>query len=211
MYVPEAFRETSLEVLHGFIAANPLGLLVSMGARGPVVTPVPFVLAPDEGPFGTLRAHVSRANPHWRMLAEAPEALVLFQGPHAYVTPAWYAGKRETGKVVPTWNYVIVEASGQATVIHDADWLRRQISALTDRMERPRAEPWAVDDAPQPFVAAQVRGVVGIELPLAALEGKWKVSQNRPDTDRVRVAEGFAAEGAAAMAAEVAARVGPRR
>ena len=208
MYLPEFNREERLPVLHALIAANPLGLLISAGADGPVVTPVPFILSPDEGPCGTLRAHVARANPHWRLLGETPEALVLFQGPQAYVTPSWYAAKQETGKVVPTWNYVMLEARGRASAIEDPAWLRAQIGALTDAMEAGRAAPWAVSDAPEPFVAAQIRGIVGIEIPVASLVGKWKVSQNRPPPTSARVAEGLAA-GGEAMAAMAAARSAP--
>jgi transcriptional regulator len=207
MYLPEAFRETRPEVLEALIRAHPLGLLVSIGPEGPLASPVPFTLA-EGGARGVLRAHLARANPHWRALAEAPEALVLFQGPEAYVTPSWYATKRETGKVVPTWNYAMVEARGRATVIEDAGWLRAQVGALTATMEAARAEPWAVADAPEPFVAAQLRGIVGIEIPVESIEGKWKVSQNRPAADRRGVVEGLAAEGDEAMAALVAERDG---
>ena len=209
MYLPEAFRETRPEVLEALIRAHPLGLLVSVGPEGPLVSPAPFTLAPG-GAHGVLRAHLARANPHWRALGEAPEALVLFQGPEAYVTPSWYATKRETGKVVPTWNYAMVEARGRVAVIEDAGWLRAQIGALTERMEAARAEPWAVADAPEPFVTAQVRGIVGIELTVESLEGKWKVSQNRPAADRQGVVEGLAAAGDP-MAALVAERDAARR
>ena len=132
---------------------------------------------------------------------------MVFQGPEAYVTPAWYPSKREHGKVVPTWNYVLVEARGQARVIEDEAWLRAQIEALTRLRESGRAEPWAVDDAPAPFVGAMLRGIVGVEIAVATLVGKWKVSQNRPAADRRGVAEGLAAEGGpAAMARLVAER-----
>jgi transcriptional regulator len=205
MYVPEAFSETRLPVLHALIRAHPLGLLISGAPDGPVVDPVPFTLVADGG-LGTLRAHVARPNPHWRALREAPEAVVVFQGPEAYVTPEWYPSKRETGKVVPTWNYVVIEARGPATVIEDAGWLRAQIEALTALQESGRDHPWAVTDAPEPFVAAMLRGIVGIEIPIRAVVGKWKVSQNRPAADREGVVGGLAAEGDAAMAALVARR-----
>ncbi len=209
MYLPDAFRETSLPVLHALIRAHRFGLLISTGPDGPIVSPVPFTLEPDAGPHGTLRAHVARANPHWRALRDAPATLALFQGPEAYITPSWYASKRETGKVVPTWNYALVEARGEAAVTEDPAWLRAQIGTLTEAMETGRAEPWAVSDAPEAFVAAQIRGIVGIELPIAALSGKWKVSQNRPAADRRGVVEGLGAEGNAAMAALVAERAPP--
>jgi transcriptional regulator len=206
MYQPEAHRENRLPVLHDLIRAHPLGLLVSGGAAGLEANPVPFVLDPGQGAFGTLRAHVARANPHWRALAADGRCLVVFQGPEAYVTPAWYVSKREHGKVVPTWNYAIVEARGTARVIEDEAWLRAQIDALTVLREAGRADPWAVGDAPAPFVGALIRGIVGIEVPVEALAGKWKVSQNRPAADRDGVAAGLAAEGEAAMARLVAER-----
>lgn len=205
MYLPEAFAETRPDVLFALIRAHPFGLLVSTGPDGPLVSPVPFTLAADQGERGTLRAHVARANPHWRALADRPEALALFQGPEAYVTPSWYSSKRETGKVVPTWNYVMVEARGRAAAVEDPVWLRAQVEALTAAMEAPRPEPWAVADAPERFVASQLRGIVGIELPIAAIAGKWKLSQNRPAADRRGVAEGFAGQGDAVMAGLVGA------
>ncbi|MER2508937.1 FMN-binding negative transcriptional regulator [Amaricoccus sp.] len=205
MYQPDAFREDRADLLAALIRAEPLGLLVSAPGGLPVADPVPFLLDAEQGPRGTLRAHVARANPHWRGLAAAPDCLVVFQGPAAYVSPSLYATKRETGKVVPTWNYVVVQVRGRARVIEDAAWLRRQIDDLTRAREAGRAEPWAVADAPEPFVAAQIRGIVGIEIPIEAMTGKWKVSQNRPEADRIGVAEGLAGE-APAMAGLVAER-----
>ncbi len=192
MYQPPHFRETRLDVLHDLIRSEPLGLLVTNGPDGPIANPLPFLLDADT-PNGTLRAHCARANPVWREIQANPDlpVLVVFQGPQAYVTPSWYATKQETGKVVPTWNYVIVQARGRAAVFEDADWLSTQIRDLTERHEAAREEPWAVDDAPPEFVAAQVRGIVGIRIEIIALEGKWKVSQNRPAEDRARVATGY--------------------
>jgi transcriptional regulator len=198
MYLPDAFRETDPGVLHALIRAHPLGLLVSGGGELDA-NAVPFTLDPA-GPLGTLRAHVARANPQWRALRDDGRCLVVFQGPEAYVTPSWYPSKREHGKVVPTWNYVIVEARGVARIVEDAAWLRAQIEALTALREAGRAEPWAVGDAPEPFVGAMIRGIVGIEIPVEALAGKWKVSQNRPEADRRGVAEGLTSEGAGTMA-----------
>ena len=192
MYQPPHFREERLALQHALIRRFPLGLLVSAGPSGPMANPLPFVLDADASPRGTLRGHLARANPQWRELAG--EALVVFQGADGYVTPSWYATKRETGKVVPTWNYVMVQARGPVRVIEDEGWLREQIEALTRMQEGARAEPWAVDDAPAPFVAAQIRGIVGIEIEIARIEGKWKVSQNRPEADRRGVAAGLRAE-----------------
>lgn len=195
MYQPEAFREERREVCHALIRAHPLGLLISAGAEEIVANPVPFIMYPGEGPHGTLRAHVARANGQWRALEGAPACLVVFQGPQAYVTPSWYATKRETGKVVPTWNYAVVQARGAARVTSDAGWLRRQIDDLTAAHEGARPEPWAVSDAPEAFVAAQLRGIVGIEIEVAELTGKWKMSQNRPEADRLGVRNGLTAIG----------------
>jgi transcriptional regulator len=195
MYQPAHFREDRLEVQHALIQAHPLAVLVTRGAEGLDANPIPFLVDPAASPLGTLRAHLARANPQWRSLDPEREALVVFQAVDSYVTPSWYATKRETGKVVPTWNYAMVQAWGRPRVTHDPGWLARQIRALTDRQEAARAEPWAVDDAPEPFVAAQLKGIVGIEIPIARIEGKWKASQNRPPADRAGVAEGLDRQG----------------
>ncbi|RDI55075.1 FMN-binding negative transcriptional regulator [Microvirga subterranea] len=191
MYQPPHFREDRLQVQHGLIRAHPLGMLVTNGSSGLVANPLPFVLDAAASPLGTLKAHLSRANGQWRDLDPDQEVLTIFQGVDAYVTPSWYETKRETGKVVPTWNYAVVQAYGRMTVIDDPDWLRRQIGELTAAHEASRPEPWAVDDAPAPFIAAQIKGIVGIEIEITRIEGKWKVSQNRPETDRLGVAAGL--------------------
>jgi transcriptional regulator len=195
VYQPPHFQETRLEVLHELIRAHPLGLLVCNGEDGPVANPLPFLLDADAAPKGVLRAHLSRANPQWQAIraqAEIP-VLVVFQGVDTYVTPSWYETKRQTGKVVPTWNYAMVQARGRAVIREDPAWLGQQIAALTNAHEAPRAEPWHVSDAPDAFIAGQMKGIVGIEIGIAELNGKWKVSQNRPAEDRAGVAEGLAA------------------
>ena len=202
MYQPPHFREDALEIQHNLVRAHPLGLLVSAGPSGLVANPVPFVIDAAASEKGTLRCHVARANPHWRELAKLDECLVVFQGPQAYITPSWYPTKRETGAVVPTWNYATVHAWGRPAVIEDVDWLRRQVDALTSEQEGRRAEPWSTGDAPLSFIAAQLRGIVGIEIPIARIEGKWKVSQNRPEQDRAGVVAGLRAD--ASPAATVA-------
>ncbi|WP_376704647.1 FMN-binding negative transcriptional regulator [Mesorhizobium sp. ISC25] len=196
MYQPPHFQETRPDVLHGLIRAHPLGLLVSNGAEGPVANAIPFLLDADVPPNGRLRAHLAKANPQWRLLADNPLApvLVVFQGADAYVTPSWYETKRETGKVVPTWNYAIVQVRGIVTVIEDQDWLAEQISDLTMSQEDSRSAPWAVTDAPAPFIQSQIKGIVGLEIAITEISGKWKVSQNRPTADRVGVAEGLESE-----------------
>ena len=190
MYIPAPFRENRIEVLHDFMRAHPFGLLISAGAVGLQATPLPFQLEADGG-HGTLRAHLARANPHWQALAGAEECLVVFQGEQGYVTPSWYASKAATGKVVPTWNYATVHAWGKPAVVEDAAWLRRQIEALTRGQEDRRAQPWAVDDAPADYLAAQLKAVVGLEIPIARIEGKWKMSQNRDAADRRGVLAGL--------------------
>lgn len=190
MYVPPAFREDRREVMEALIAAHPLAMLISHGAGGLTANHVPMQITD-----GVLRAHLARANPQLDDLRAGGEVLAVFQGPQAYVSPGWYASKAEHGRVVPTWNYLTVQVRGAARVIEDAGWLRAQVTALTDRHEAGRAEPWAVSDAPERFLEAQLRAIVGIELPLDGLSGKWKASQNRPDADRAGVISGLASEG----------------
>lgn len=200
MYRPPHFAVDDLPTQQALIRAHPLGLLVVAGPGGLTADPIPFLLDAGEGPFGRLRCHVARANPVWRTIGAGAEVLVVFQAAEGYVTPGWYETKRETGKVVPTWNYALVQVHGRARAIEDTDWIATQIADLTALQEAARPEPWAVDDAPAPFIAAQMRGIVGIEIPIGRIEGKWKVSQNRPEADRSGVAEGFAAQGAAGAA-----------
>jgi transcriptional regulator len=190
MYQPPHFREDDLSVQHALIRAHPLGLLVTFGTAGIEANPIPFVLDASSA-LGTLKAHLSRANPQWRNFDPDQEALVVFQGPETYITPSWYAAKREHGKVVPTWNYAIFQARGRLTIKDDPDWLLQQITAMTDVQEAPRPEPWTVSDAPAPFVAAQLKGIVGVEIEITRIEGKWKVSQNRAEADRLGVSAGL--------------------
>ena len=168
-----------------------LSTLVTATAEGLVATPLPLFLEEDEGEFGTLYGHLAKANPQWK-LAPAGDALVVFSGPDAYVTPSWYPSKREHGKTVPTWNYAAVHAYGPVEFFEDEERLRAAVTRLTDLHERPRTEAWAVSDAPEPFVKAQLRGIVGLRLPIARIEGKRKMSQNRSEADRRGVAAGLA-------------------
>jgi transcriptional regulator len=208
MYLPAHFREDRIEVQHDLIRRHPLGLLVTAGPGGLTANHIPFLIYADGSDLGTLRAHVARGNPQWRELSSVEECLVVFQGPQSYVTPSWYATKQETGKVVPTWNYITVHAWGRPRAIEDSAWLRRQLDDLTASQEQRRAPPWAVNDAPEPFIASQMKGIVGVEIPVSRIEGKWKVSQNRPEADRAGVESGLAGEGAEAMAALVKERGG---
>jgi transcriptional regulator len=191
MYLPAHFEETRVDVLHRLIRSHPLGALVTFGADGLNANHVPFEIDPGPAPLGTLRAHVARANPVWREFSKEVEPLVIFQGAQAYVTPSWYQTKKETGKVVPTFNYIVVHAYGTMRVFEDADWLRKFVSGLTDRFEASRAQPWGITDAPEDFVAMQLRAIVGIEIQLTRLIGKWKTSQNRPAADQLGVVAGL--------------------
>lgn len=194
MYVPPAFREDDLSALHGVIREARLANLVTATAEGLVATPLPLFLVPDEGSDGTLYGHLARANPQWKQ-APTGEAMAIFQGPDAYITPSWYATKREHGKVVPTWNYVTVHAYGPAEFFDDEARLLDAVTRLTTLHESPRAQPWAVTDAPENFIRAQLRGIVGLRLPITRIEGKRKMSQNRSAEDRAGVAAGLAASG----------------
>ena len=206
MYEPPLHRQDDLAAQHDLIRRHSLGLLVSHGAQGLLANSIPFLVDAGASKLGTLSAHMARANGQWRDLAEAGEALAVFQGADHYVSPSWYATKRETGKVVPTWNYVMVQARGVARVIEDEAWLRRQITALTQSQESSRPAPWAVGDAPEDFLAAMVRQIVGLEIEIVDIRGKWKASQNRSAADRAGVVAGLTADGdpqALAMAAIV--------
>ena len=217
MYLPAHFEETRPEVLHGLVRAHPLGLMITLGPAGLQANPIPFLLDPDPaGGPATLRAHVARANPVWREARTDMESLVVFQGPQAYISPSMYPSKAATGKVVPTWNYVTVQARGTLRVMDDLAWLRTLVTRLTERHEAARAVPWAVSDAPADYVETMLRAIVGIEITLTALAGKWKVSQNHTPANRAGVVAGLGAQAeqtgdaqAAAMAMLVAQTARP--
>jgi transcriptional regulator len=203
MYTPPAFQIGDLPAIHAAMHAARLASFVTATADGLMATPLPLLLDETEGPFGTLYGHMARANPQW----QAPvigEAMVLFLGPDAYVTPSWHETKRETGKVVPTWNYEAVQAFGPVEFIADGQWLLGVVTRLTERHEGKRAAPWAVSDAPEPFTQSQLRGIVGLRLPISRLEGKRKMSQNRSPADRAGVRVGLAASQDAADRAAAA-------
>jgi transcriptional regulator len=209
MYQPPHFKETRPEVLHGLIRAHPLGLLISNGVDGPIANAIPFLLDADIAPNGRLRAHLAKANAQWKLLADNPASpvLIVFQGADAYVTPSWYETKRETGKVVPTWNYAIVQVRGTVRVIEDGEWIAQQITELTASQEGSRSAPWAVTDAPATYIQSQIKGIVGLEITVTSIEGKWKVSQNRPVADRVGVAQGLQGEASNPAAPDMAGLV----
>lgn len=191
MHIPATFREDRTEVMHELIRAYPLGTLITYGPNGLLASPVPFLLYGEEGESGTLRAHIARSNPHWKAVASASECLIIFQGPDGYVTPTWYPSKAATHKEVPTWNYAAVHAWGKAAVIDNADWLERQLRDLTDSHEKGRPLPWKVTDAPDDYVATQMKAIIGIEMVIDRIEGKWKMSQNKDDANRAGVIDGM--------------------
>ena len=171
MYLPKHFEEARVEVLHDLIRAFPLGTLVTLTAGGLDANHIPFEVDPEPSPFGTLRGHVARANPVWRGISAGAEALVIFQGPDTYISPSWYETKAETGKVVPTWNYVVVHAHGVPRFIDDRAWLRAFVTRLTERHEAGRQTPWKVTDAPAEYIDAQLGAIIGLEIPIARLVG----------------------------------------
>jgi transcriptional regulator len=191
MYIPPAFYEDDRQILREIIRGARLSSLVTGTADGLIATPLPLFLDETEGEQGVLYGHVARANPQWQM-PPLGEALAIFMGPDAYVTPSWYASKAEHGKVVPTWNYSAVHAYGPLEFFDDAQRLLDVVTRLTELHEKTRTKPWAVSDAPESFIKSQLRGIVGLRLPIVRLEGKRKLSQNRNAADRAGVAEGLA-------------------
>jgi len=179
--------------LLGALAAVGPATLVTVGPDGLLVSILPMLFDPTDGEHGVLRGHLARPNPQWRELAPGAEAIAIFNGPDAYVTPAWYEEKRRTGKVVPTWNYTTVVAHGTITLHHESEWLLAHVRALVERHEAGRPEPWSIDDAPDGYVEGQARAIVGIELRISRLEAKRKLSQNRSDADVAGVIEGLEA------------------
>jgi transcriptional regulator len=195
MYLPSHFEERRLEVLHGLIRACPLAAIVTPTAGGIDANHIPVDLYPELGPLGALRGHMARSNPMWRERLEQAEALAIFQGADGYISPSWYPTKREHGKVVPTWNYVVVHAYGPLRVIDDPAWLRSQLEALVARHEAGSAAPWAISDAPPDYIERMIASIVGFEIDIRRLVGKWKVSQNQPAQNRTAVAEALAQRG----------------
>jgi len=182
MYVPRHFEESRLDLLQRAIEHIQIATLVTSGAGGPFVSHIPMMLERGAGPFGKLVGHVARANPQWKEGDGAP-ALAIFFGPNGYISPNWYPTKREHGKVVPTWDYIAVHARGTLHAFDDPARLLALVTALTNLHEGRLQKPWHVDDAPEPFVASQLKSIVGLEIPIDSLVGKWKLSQNRPGED----------------------------
>ncbi len=199
MYIPKQFEETNTNVLHRLIQANPLATLVTFRNGEVEANHIPLQLA-STSEFGVLSGHVARANTLWMDHPEDREVLAIFQGAESYITPSWYASKAETGKVVPTWNYITVHARGGLRVIHDPDWILSQLGALTDHNESGFAHPWVVSDAPREFTQKLLEAIVGIQIEITDLKGKWKISQNRSQQDRATVVAGLVNRGQDEMA-----------
>jgi transcriptional regulator len=196
MYVPRAFKEEDLALLHQQIEGTRLAVLVTHGTGGLLANHVPLLLSPEQGPNGTLHGHLAKANPQWQELANGAEALLIFAGPDAYVSPSFYPSKAEHGQVVPTWNFLAIHAYGIPEVFHDAQRLLSLVSALTDKHEAGRAKPWAVDDAPKEYIDKMLGAIVGFSVPITRLEGKRKLNQNRNAADIAGVRDGLAASAA---------------
>jgi len=194
VYIPQHYEEQDPAALRALIEAYPLGAWVTPDDGGIVVNHIPFLIDAQRGAFGTLVGHVAKANPVWRSLTDEHESVVIFRGPEAYVSPSWYPSKAEHGKVVPTWNYAAVNAFGSARAIHEQAWLLGLVERLTAIHESRRAAPWKVSDAPSDYIARRLQAIVGIEIPIRRIEGKWKVSQNQSPADRQGIVAGLDAE-----------------
>ena len=206
MYLPNHFAEPRIEMMHELMRTYPLATLVTLTANGLDANHIPLQLLADATPFGTLQGHVARANPLWQDFNEKVEVLLIFQGPEAYVSPSWYSSKKENGKAVPTWNYAVVHAHGTLRIIDDAAWVRAQIEALTTRHEAALPHPWAVGDAPHDYTEKLIGAVVGIEIVIRRIEGKWKTSQNQPAANQAGVVEALRRSDNVAMADLIEAR-----
>lgn len=208
MHEVRQFAEDRLEVQHDLIEKHPLGLLICNDDEGRLVAnPIPFTLIREKGSKGTLKAHLARPNPQWSQLRNSKECLVVFQAEEAYISPNWYPTKRQHGKVVPTWNYVTVHVWGVPTVFDDPNWIRAQVDSLTAQQEEGQSRPWTVDDAPSEFTTAMLKAVVGVEIEISQIQGKWKVSQNRREADLQGVHDGLSAIGETPMARQVAKHI----
>lgn len=200
MYLPRHFEETRTEVLHQLVRQHPLATLVHLGPHGLEANHVPLQLHSEPGQPLVLRGHVARANALWRDADLSVPVLAVFQGPQHYISPNWYASKAEGGKVVPTWNYAVVHAKGLLRIRDDAAWVRAQMQALTTLQEAPLPHPWAVEDAPADYTARLLQAVVGLELVVDSLQGKWKVSQNQSVANQASVQQALQSDGGAATA-----------
>ncbi len=195
MYIPGHFAGPGVEIVHDLMRARPLATLVTLSPIGLNANHIPLHLSPEPGPFGTLRGHVARANKVWQEVNNDSESLAIFQGPEAYISPSWYPTKAETGKVVPTWNYVVAHAYGTLRVIEDPVWIRAHLEQLTAHNEASFPESWKLDDAPADFTEKLIRAVVGVEMVITRLDAKWKTSQNQPARNQAGVVNGLRERG----------------
>jgi transcriptional regulator len=184
LYLPAQFKEERIDVLHTLMREHPFATLVAMNDSGLVANHLPMKIISDPQPWGTLRGHVARANPVWKEYRTDIEALAIFQGPQTYISPVLYPSKQTTGEVVPTWNYAVVHARGTLRFIHEAEWLRNFVADLTDEHEAGRAQPWKMTDAPAPYLEKMLEMIVGFEIAISSISGKWKLGQNRTTADR---------------------------
>jgi transcriptional regulator len=191
MYIPKHNQEKRVAVMQALMVSHPLATLVTLGAQGLFASHIPMVFDQDGSEFGVLKGHISRANTQWRDFTPAVDALAIFAGHQHYVSPTWYSEKGEHVKEVPTWNYAVVHAYAPLKVIEDRQWLLAHVNRLTNIHESGFPVPWRVSDAPEDFIASLLKGIVGLELPIQRLEGKWKVSQNRSETERQGVIDGL--------------------
>ncbi|WP_347985940.1 FMN-binding negative transcriptional regulator [Methylomonas sp. AM2-LC] len=191
MYRPAQFDQQNIELMHNLIRSRPLATLVTIDSDGINANHIPLHLSALPAPYGTLQGHVARSNSLWQDFAADTEVLAIFHGPESYISPSWYATKKETGKVVPTWNYVVVHAYGTLRIIDDAAWIRQQLQALTNEQETDFADPWTLDDAPADFTEKLIGSIIGIEMVITRLAGKWKISQNQPLKNQLGVIQGL--------------------
>jgi len=214
VYLPKHFEERDAGVLHALVRSHPLGTWVTQANGALEVNHIPFLLEPGHGEFGRLVGHVARANPVWNAFSKEMASVVIFQGPEIYISPSWYPTKAAIGKVVPTWNYAVVHAHGMPRAIEDKDWLLAHVSKLVDTHESTRAVPWAVSDAPPDYIQTMLKAIVGIEITITSLVGKWKTSQNRTHPDKLGTIAGLTERGdvnASEMAALVQRHATPTK
>lgn len=195
MYQPAQFIEDRPQVLQQLMRDHPFAALVMSGQDGLNADHLPFEFDPEPAPCGTLRAHVARSNPLWKQANGNAESLVIFQGPQTYISPGWYPTKQENGRAVPTWNYIVVHAYGAVRAVEDKDWIKGLLGRLSARHEAGRAQPWSLEEAPAEYIDKLLDVIVGIEIPLTRVIGKWKVSQNQPMVNRVGVEQGLREQG----------------
>ncbi len=191
MYQPPFFKEDRIHVMHELMHGHPFATLITTQNNELSADHIPMLIHPELSDKGTIRAHIAKANPIYRNQASSKDVLVIFQGPHTYITPNWYASKKEHGKVVPTWNYAVVHAKGELAFFDDKQWIMNHLVENTSRREKQQAQPWKVSDAPADFIQQQINSIVGIEIVIRSIEGKWKASQNKNDKDRDSVKQGL--------------------